>query len=87
MSLTLSGSIVCPWLGYAARAIPELPEVGSALIGWILVPQQLAAELVIQSNHEGLDEASIGTQKRNRVRRHQLQPGQQPVLSQLDQRL
>ena len=70
-----------------AAHVPELPEVAAALIGQILVPAKLAAHLVIEARHVGLDEALVGQHERDRVGRDLIEPGQQPVLAELAERL
>ena len=50
--------------------IPELPEVGAALVGRVLAPEQLARHLVVEPDHVGLDEARVRLEHADRVRRH-----------------
>jgi hypothetical protein len=46
---------------------PERGEVGAALVGRVLAPEQLAAHLVVEADQVGLDEAVVGLQQRRHV--------------------
>ena len=67
-------------------AAPELAKVGSALIGRIVAPEQLAAHFGIQSDQIRFDECWIGLQQGDRVRRHLLQAGEEKILRKIAQR-
>ncbi len=73
-------------LGNVRAHVPELPEVTAALIRRIVVPQQLARHLVIEPYHVALDEAMVGQQQAQRIRRHPLDAGQHVVGRKVAQR-
>src|SRR5262245_14019970 len=62
-----------------AAYVPELTEVAAAPVGGILAPEQLFAELVVESREVRFDECRIGLEQRDRVWRNQLEVGQQQL--------
>ena len=72
--------------GEEARDVPELPEVAAALVGRVLAPEQLAGELVVETDDVRLDELLVRLEQRDRVHLEQLDVGQEVLARQLRQR-
>ena len=67
---------------------PEAAEVGRArIVDGEVAPQQLARHLDVEPEHEGFDEALLGSSSATLSAGTLLQTGQQPVLRQRRERL
>src|SRR2546430_1100964 len=68
------------------RPAPETLEGGAALIGRVLAPEELAHDLVVQTDEGRGDERGVRAHERRRVGRDELEPRQEPVAAELAQR-
>ena len=66
---------------------PELSKRRAALIGRESAPEELATHLVIQPDHERLDESRVRFEQRDGIRQQVLETRQQQILRKIGQNL
>ena len=74
-------------LAVSGRCIPELPEVGAALVGRIFAPEQFAGHLGVEPHQERFDEFRVGLEQHDCLLRHVLQTREEVVLREITQGL
>ena len=75
------------WHWHTPADVPELPEIGAALISWKAAPEEFARHFVVKSHHVGFDEAGIRLEQGNCVWRDLFQSREQCVLEVVSQGL
>ena len=66
-------------LRHVGADVPELSEVAAALVGGVIVPQELSGQLVVEADHVAFDEGVVAEQQPECVRGHKLDAGQDVV--------
>ena len=66
--------------------VPELTEIGAALVGRVFAPQEFAREFVVDADHIGFDEVLVRLERHDAVALDQVEVGDEALVAQLLQR-